>query len=97
MDKRTYIQTDDNSINLLELLLLKIDGLEQKVCTLSNPAHAAQLYTESDVAGILKVTKRTVFNLRKNGKIHFRDLEIGIRYSMEDILEFEDKCRKRET
>ena len=94
MDKRIYIQTDDYTTNLVELLLFKINNLEQKVCTLSNPIHVAQLYTEAEAADILKITKRSLFNLRKNGKIHFRNLTIGIRYNMDDIMEFINQCKR---
>ena len=89
-----YIQTDNTTYNLVELLLLKIERLEQKECTIPKPIHPAQLYTESEVADLLKVTKRTVFNLRKENKIHFRDLKIGIRYSLEDIMEFIERCKR---
>ena len=94
MDKRTYIQTDDITMNLVELLLLKIDGLEQKVYTLSNPIHTAQLYNEKEAAKILKISSRALYTLRTKGKISFRDLDIGIRYRMDDIMEFEDICQK---
>ncbi len=96
MDKIAYIQTDSNTVHLVKLLLEKLNEFDEKVCALSNPVHKLQLFTEKETADILKISKRAVFSLRKDGKIHYRDLEIGIRYSMEDIMEFEDSCRKRE-
>ena len=94
MEKRTYIQTDDNTANLVELLLLEIQNLNAKVSTLSNPLEMAQLFNEDKAAEILDISKSSVITLRKEKKIHYRQIGNNIRYSLADILEYQERCRR---
>ncbi|MFZ4725550.1 MAG: helix-turn-helix domain-containing protein [Paludibacter sp.] len=94
MDKTKYIQTNDNTFNLVELLMQKIESLDAKVSMLLNPIEMAKLITEDKAAEILGISKRTLINLRKDGKIHYHPIGSSIRYSLIDILEFQVSCRK---
>jgi hypothetical protein len=94
MEKTTYIKTEDNTANLAELLLLGIKDIQAKVSALSNPEGKAKLYTEDQAAKILCISKSALITIRKQGKIHYCQIGTSIRYSLADILEFEENCRK---
>jgi len=101
MGKTTYIQTDTNTANLAELQLLKMESFElvirelmAKVSTLTNPLDLSQLFTEQEAADRLSISIKNIYLLRKEGKIHYHQLGINIRYSLGDILEYEEGCRK---
>lgn len=94
MKEVTYIQTDDNTTHLVKLLLLKINDLQEKVCTLSNPLELAQLFDEDSAAKLLDISKSSLITLRKEGRIHYRQIGNSIRYSLADVQEFEDRCRR---
>jgi len=87
-----YIETDNNTSNLVELLLLEIKDLNASVRTLQ-PNDKAQLFTEKETAYRLCISVRNLVSLRKNQKIHFRQIGASVRYSLDDILEFEESCR----
>jgi len=89
-----YIQTDNNTFNLVELLLQKIESLDAKVSMLSNPLESAKLFTEDKGAELLGISKRTLINLRNEGKIHYLQIGTSIRYSLADILEFQENCKR---
>lgn len=93
MEKTTYIKTEDNTANLAELLLLGMKDLDAKVSALTNPEGLARLYTEDKAAGILSISKSSLITLRKEHKIHFHQIGTSIRYSLADIIEYEEKCR----
>jgi hypothetical protein len=93
MEKKTYIKTDDNTANLAELLLLEIQNLNAKVNMLSNPLETAKLMNEDKAAEMLDISKRALITLRNEGKIHYRQIGNSIRYSLADILEFQDNCK----
>jgi excisionase family DNA binding protein len=93
MEKRTYIQTEDNTANLAELLLLELKELKAKVSMLSNPLENAKLFTEDKAAELLGISKSSLITLRKEHKIHFHQIGTSIRYSLADIIEYEEKCR----
>jgi predicted site-specific integrase-resolvase len=61
---------------------------------LTNPLNYAQLYTEKQAAELLSISIKNLYLLRKDGKIHYHQLGINIRYSLGDILEYEERCRK---
>jgi len=46
------------------------------------------LYTQDETASILKISLRTLFNLRKNGKINETKVGRSIRYKKEDVERF---------
>ena len=94
MEKTTYIKTEDNTANLAELLLLEIKDIQAKVSALTNPEGLAKLYTEDKAAEMLGISKSSVITLRKEHKIHYRQIGNSIRYSLADIIEYEEKCRK---
>jgi len=101
MQKTTYIQTDANTANLAELQLLKMASFELilrelmvKVSTLTNPLDLSQLFTEQETADRLSISIKNLYILRKQGKIHYHQLGINIRYSLGDIMEYEEKCRR---
>lgn len=94
MEKRTYIQTDDNTANLAELLLLELKELKAKVSMLSNPLETNKLFNECKAAEMLDISKRALITLRNEDKIHYRQIGNSIRYSLADILEFEERCKK---
>jgi excisionase family DNA binding protein len=101
MEKTRYILTDANTANLMELLLEKLENYERmnselvaKVGTLTNPLDYSQLFTEQETADRLSISKPTIYRLRKQGKIHYHLVGINIRYSLGDILEYEESCRR---
>ncbi|MDD4972060.1 MAG: helix-turn-helix domain-containing protein [Paludibacter sp.] len=101
MEKTRYIQTDANTANQTELLMKKLENYERmnnelmaKVCTLTNPTNYAQLYTEKQAADLLNISIKNLYILRKEGKIHYHQVGINIRYSLGDILEYEESCRR---
>ena len=101
MGKTTYILTDAHTANLAELQLLKMERVELvirelmvKVSTLTTPTDYAQLYAEKEAAALLSISIKNLYILRKQGKIHYHQVGINIRYSLGDILEYEEGCRK---
>ncbi|MDD4972059.1 MAG: helix-turn-helix domain-containing protein [Paludibacter sp.] len=101
MGKTTYIQTDAHTANLAELQLLKMESFElvirdlmAKVSTLTNPLDLSQLFTEQETADRLSISIATIYRLRKQGKIHYHQVGINIRYSLGDIVEYEESCRR---
>jgi len=101
MGKTTYIQTDTNTANLAELQLLKMESFElvirelmAKVSTLTNPLNSVQLFTEKEAAAMLSISIKNLYTLRKHGNIHYHQVGINIRYSLGDIMEYEERCRK---
>ena len=101
MGKIRYIQTDTNTANLTVLLLEKLVSYERmnselmaKVCTLTNPLDYSQLLTEQEAADRLSISIPTIYRLRKQRKIHYHQVGINIRYSLGDILEYEEGCRR---
>ena len=93
MGKTVYIQTDANTSNLVELLLLEIKDLKASVSMLS-PSKSVQLFSEDEAASILHISKRTLIVLRSEQKIRYHKIESRILYSVEDIREFEGRCRQ---
>jgi len=61
---------------------------------LTNPTDLSQLFTEKEAAARLRISNKTLYNLRIENKIHYRQLETNIRYSLGDILEYEERCRR---
>ncbi|MDD4971054.1 MAG: helix-turn-helix domain-containing protein [Paludibacter sp.] len=101
MGKNVYILTDANTANLAELQLLKMASFELiirelmvKVSTLTNPLDLSQLFTEKETASRLSISIKNLYILRKEGKIHYHQVGINIRYSLGDIVEYEERCRK---
>ena len=94
MEKKMYIQTDDNTANLVVLLLQELAKLRHEVSTLSNPLEMAQLFNEDKVADMLDISKSSLITLRKEKKIHYRQIGNSIRYSLADILEYQESCRR---
>jgi len=101
MQKPTYIQTDTHTANLTELMMEKLESYERsnkvlmaKVCTMTNPINTAQLYTEKEAASMLSTSIKNLYNLRTDGKIHYHQVGINIRYSMGNILEYEESCSR---
>jgi len=89
-----YIQTDNNTANLVELLLQELAKLRHEVGTLSNPIEMAQLFNEERAAKMLDISKSSLINIRNDGKIHYRQIGTSIRYSLADIVEFQESCRR---
>ena len=101
MKKEKDIQPDALTANLTELLLEKLESYERsnkelmaKVWTLTNPFDYSQLFTEQETAERLNYSTPTLYRLRKQGKIHYRKDGNIIRYSLGDILEYEEKCKR---
>ena len=101
MGKTTNIQPDALTANLAELQLLKMESFEliirelmAKVCTLTNPLDNSQLFTEKEAATRLSISIKNLYILRKQGKIHYHQVGINIRYSFGDILEYEESCKR---
>jgi len=101
MSKTTYILTDANTANLTELLLNKVSSYElrmqelmARICTLTNPLDYSQLFTEQEAANRLSISVPNLSRIRKQGKIHYRLVGNSIRYSLGDILEYEENCRR---
>jgi len=78
----------------MERVELVIRELTAKVCTLTNPTNYTQLYTEKQADDLLSLSIKNLYILRKEGKIHYHQVGINIRYSLGDILEYEERCRK---
>jgi len=100
MGRTTYIQTDANTSNLVELLLQEIKSLRKEITDLKTsvtqlkPLNSVQLFSE-EAAAILNVSKNTLITLRYEHKIHFHKINARILYSVEDIREFEGRCRQQ--
>lgn len=101
MEKTRYIQTDAHTANLTELLLEKLGSIERDnkelkamVCTLTNPVKSAQLYTEKETASILHTSVKNLYILRRDRKINFIQDGKVIKYSLGDILKYEERCRR---
>jgi hypothetical protein len=101
MQKTTYIQTDANTANLAELLKDKLVNYEHiinelvvKVGTLTNPLDYSQLFAEKQAAERLSIFPLTLARLRKKGDIHYRLVGNSIRYSLGDIMEYEERCKR---
>ena len=101
MGRTTYIQTDANTSNLVELLLQEIKSLRKEITDLKTsvtqlkPLNSVQLFSEEEAAAILNVSKNTLITLRYEHKIHFHKINARILYSVEDIREFEGRCRQQ--
>ena len=93
MGRTTYIQTDANTSNLVELLLQEIQDLRALVCKL-HPQDYTQLFTEKEVADRLSISLRALKTLRYENKITYRMIESCVRFSLEDIMEFEERCKR---
>ena len=95
-----YIRTDTITQNLVDMLLLEITGLRKEITdlkasvTLLKPLNSIQLFTEEEAAAILNISKNTLITLRYEHKIHFHKINARILYSVEDIGEYEGKCRE---
>ena len=100
MGRITYIQTDANTSNLAELLLLEITSLRKEIADLKasvmqiKPPNSVQLLSEDEAADILNIHKNSLLILRGEDKINFHKINKRILYSGEDIREFEEKCRQ---
>jgi DNA-binding transcriptional ArsR family regulator len=101
MVTRKYIQPDAITAILAELLTMKMEHKEHfftellvKVCTLTNPLDYSQLFTEQETADRLRYSIPTLYRLRKQGKIHYRKDGNNIRYSLGDIVEYEENCKR---
>ena len=101
MGKTTYIQTDAHTANLTVLLMEKLVSYERmnselmaKICTLTNPLDCSQLFTEQETADRLSISIKNLYILRKQGNIHYHQVGINFRYSLGDIMEYEEGCKK---
>jgi hypothetical protein len=100
MKRRLYIQTEAETVNLAELLLQEINSLRQDITGLKvsvdrlHPSVSYQLLSEEEAASMLNISKNTLITLRIEHKIHFHKINARILYSMEDVSEFEGKCRQ---
>lgn len=94
MGQTKYIQTESNTTNLMELLFLKLAGLEAKVCTIVPAQEPKQFYTEEEAAKFLCISKKHLYNLRIASDIHYRLVGTSVRYCLADIEEFQERCRR---
>ncbi|NLI71353.1 MAG: helix-turn-helix domain-containing protein [Bacteroidales bacterium] len=101
MSKKTHISTDENSTYLTELVIEKLNqhGLDIKqlvrlVRSLVPSAEPERFYTMQETLEILKMSRSTLNNIRKNGDIHYREYKGRIWFSKSDIEEFQLKIRK---
>src|ERR1035437_3344776 len=97
MEKTNHIQPDAITAILAELLTMKMEHKEHfftellvKVCTLTNPLDYSQLFTEQETADRLSYSIPTLYRLRTQSKIHYRKDGNIIRYSLGEILEYEE-------
>lgn len=93
MKKTKYIETDANTVNLIELLMLELRRLNEKLdrqeilireIALQSPT-LSHYYTTKEVMDILKVSRKTVYNLRKSGKLNAREDYGQLRFLRSDI------------
>ena len=101
MAKRVYIETDKQTSYLAETLLAKMNDQEQiikqllELVRMPNPLQQPQqFYSIEETSKILKMPVRTLYNARLNGDIHWREYKGNIRFSKQDIEEFQAKCRR---
>ena len=101
MQKRIYIETDEQTSYLAETLLAKMNVHELDIKQLVelvrmlNPSQVPeQFYSIEETSKILKMPVRTLYNARLNGDIHWREYKGNIRFSKQDIEEFQAKCRR---
>jgi len=93
MGRNTYIQTEANTSNLVELLLQEITDLKALVCKLQ-PHDYSQLLTEREAADRLSISNRTLVTYDMKNKIAYRMIESCVRFNLGDIMEFEERCRR---
>ena len=101
MAKRVYIETDEQTSYLVETLLAKMNEQEQNIKLLQElvrmlipSQEPEQFYSIEETSKILKMPVRTLYNARINGDIHWREYKGNIRFSKQDIEEFQAKCRR---
>ena len=101
MQKRIYIETDEQTSYLAETLLAKMNVHELDIKQLVelvrmlNPSQVPeQFYSIEETSKILKMPVRTLYNARLNGDIHWREYKGNIWFSKRDIEEFQLKCRR---
>ena len=100
MGRTTYIYTDANTSNLAELLLQEITSLRKEIADLKasvmqiKPPNSVQLFSEEEAAATLNIHKNSLLILRNEHRINFHKINKRILYSVEDIREFEEKCRQ---
>ena len=93
MERNAYILSEAYTANLVETLLQEIKDLQEMVRKLT-PQDATQLVTEREAANRLCISYRTLITLRTENKITYRLIGASVRYSTEDIREFEERCKR---
>ena len=101
MAKRVYIETDKQTSYLAETLLAKMNDQEQiikqllELVRMPNPLQQPQqFYSINETAKILNMSVKTLYTARLEGELHWREYKGNIKFSKEDIEEFQLRCRK---
>ena len=93
MAKRVYIETDQHTVNLVELLIEevrrlndKIDRLEERLCTPAAQTDALlQLYSLEQTTQLLNISHKTLYNIRREGKISSKKIKGRVMFSKSDV------------
>ena len=95
MAKRVDIETDKSTVNLVELLLLKIEELTEKVDRLEsarlpecNSTKEMQLFTIEQTAEMLCVSTKTLYNYRKENLIRSLKIKGKVMFLKSDIQKY---------
>ncbi|MHB9056740.1 MAG: helix-turn-helix domain-containing protein [Paludibacteraceae bacterium] len=78
----------------MEVLGMDIIQLRESFNSMSSLHGPERSYSEKETCEILKMSRKTLYSIRLNGDIHFREYKGKIWYSKQDIDEFQMKCRK---
>ena len=92
MPKRVYIETDIHTANLVEMLLdemrrlhEKVDRLERFYGTNDEPDVSPRLLTIDQATRRMNISISTLYNLRKEGKIHSKRINGKVMFLKTEI------------
>lgn len=71
----------------LDMLKEQLVELKDAINNLNVPVQN-QLFTPEDAAKFLKVSKKSVYNYRRSGKLNSLEFAGSVRYTEKDLLEF---------
>jgi len=70
-----------------EILMEELAELKNSINAIKAPVHN-QLLTPEDAAAFLGVSKKSVYNYRKSGKLNYLEFAGSIRFTIEDLMAF---------
>lgn len=94
LKKRVYIETDQYTVNLVELLIEevrrlndKIDRLESKIAS-SSQLNETPLLTLNEAKTFLNISAKTLYNIRREGKIPTKRINGQVMLLKKDVEKY---------